>query len=317
MKLIFTNQYANILLIANGLALLFYLGAKKKKRQRAMKFGNYETLQKVAGKNFLKSSNILLITRMLALTALVIGISSPVLQQEQLSTDTDYVVGIDTSPNMLTSDVEPTRLAAAKEIGEQFVNRLNNQTEIGVISFDAEIYDEKPLNSNKPETLSSIRNIEEGTNPGTALGDAIYASTSMLIGSNESKTVLLISDGNNNRGASVNESIDYANTHNVTINTVGVGESNTTEGSNYEIIGGVNASRANYPDMNTDNLAQVANQTGGTFLTVSNTENLEEAFLSFNQNTTEQDLSLYFIFAALILMLIEWVLGTTRFSILP
>lgn len=318
MKLVFTNQYANILLIANGLALLFYLGAKKKKRQRAMKFGNYKTLQKVAGKNFLKSSNIILVTRMLALTALIIGISSPALEYEELSTDTDYIVAVDTSPNMLTDDVEPTRLKAAKESGVYFINQLSNSTEAGVISFAGEVKDEKELNSNKPATVSAIQNIEPGETAGTALADAIYASSTKLLDSNESRTVLVLSDGNNNVGGSLNESVEYANSHNVTINTIGVGKKqNATDGSGYEIVNGVNASRANYPDMNTENLAYAANKTGGKFITISNTENLEEVFLEFEQNTVRDDISIYFIFTALILMLLEWILGTTRFSILP
>ena len=68
MKLIFTNQYTELLLLANGLALLLFYAASQKKKQRAMKFGNYETLQKVAGKNFLSSSRIILAIKMLALT---------------------------------------------------------------------------------------------------------------------------------------------------------------------------------------------------------------------------------------------------------
>jgi Ca-activated chloride channel family protein len=318
LKLVFTNQYANILLIANSLALLFYLGAKKKKRQRAMKFGNYKTLQKVAGKNFLKSSNIMLVTRMLALTALVIGISSPALEYEELSTGTDYMIAVDTSPNMLTADVEPTRLQAAKDTGAQFVQQLSNRTQVGVISFAGEVNDEKSLSSNKPATVAAIQDIEPGDTAGTALADAIYASSTKLIDSNESRTILVLSDGNNNVGGSLNESVDYANSHNIKINTIGVGERrNASDSSGYEIVNGVNASRADYPNMNTENLAYVANKTGGKFITVSNTDNLEEVFLEFEQNTVQEDISIYFIFAALILMLIEWVLGTTRFSILP
>jgi len=126
MKILLTDQYANIFLLVNGLALIFYLGAKKKKRQRAMKFGNYETLQKVAGKNFLKSSNIILITRMLALTVLIIGISNPVLVEEKASTDSDYVIALDSSSSMLSDDIEPTRFQAAKRASTGFIDQLGN-----------------------------------------------------------------------------------------------------------------------------------------------------------------------------------------------
>lgn len=316
MKLIFTSQYANLLLIANGLALLLYIGAKKKKRQRAMKFGNYETLQKVAGKNFLKSSNILLLTRMLALTALIIGISQPVLQQELPSTNTDYVLAIDSSSSMLADDLEPTRFEAAKTVSEDFVNQLSNETNVGVLSFAGEVNKESELTANKPQVKSSIENIQTGKVAGTAIGDAIYTGSSVLLGSNQSRTVILITDGRNNVGSSINESVEFAENNNVTINAVGIGRQNHSTQS-YGVVAGENASRAQYPNLDVKELYYATNTTGGKLITVSNKTKLQDAFLSFEQNTVRTDISKYFIFAALLLMLVEWILGTTRFSILP
>lgn len=317
MKLIFTSEYANLLLLANGLALIFYIGAKKKKKQRAMKFGNYETLQKVAGKNFLKSSNILLITRMLALTCLIIGVSNPVLQQQLPSTNTDYAVAIDSSSSMLASDMEPTRFQAAKSVSTDFVNQLSNQTEVGVISFAGEVNRHTEPVADKPLVKSRIENISIGDTAGTAIGDAIYAGSSMLIGGNQSKTVILITDGRNNVGSSINESAEFAETQNVTINAIGIGRANNTDEEEFGIVEGNNASRADYPNLDTEELYHATNATGGKLVTVSDRVDLEKALLDFEQSTVRDDISIYFIFAALILMLIEWMLGTTRFSILP
>lgn len=317
MKLIFTSQYANLLLFANGLAILFYIGAKKKKRQRAMKFGNYETLQKVAGKNFLKSSNILLITRMLALTCLIVGISNPVLQQELPSTDTDYVLAVDSSSSMLASDMEPTRFEAAKSVSADFVNQLSNRTEVGVISFAGEVNRETDPVADKPLVKSKIENLSTGSTAGTAIGDAIYAGSSMLIGSNQSQKVILITDGRNNVGSSINDSADFAESNNVTLNAIGIGRQNNSEQQEYGVVEGNNATQAEYPNLDIQELYHATNQTGGKLVTVSNRTDFEDAFLNFEQNKVRSDISIYFIFAALFLMLIEWVLGTTRFSILP
>lgn len=317
MKLVFTSEYANLLLLANGLALIFYIGAKKKKRQRAMKFGNYETLQKVAGKNFLKSSNILLITRMLALTCLIIGISSPVLQEQIPSTNTDYVLAIDSSSSMLASDLEPTRFEAAKTVSNDFIGQLSNQTEIGVISFAGEVSKETEPVADKQLVRSRINAIDTGDTAGTAIGNAIFTSSSMLIdNSNKSRTVILITDGRNNVGSSVNESVEFAENNNVTINAIGIGQSNRST-EQYGLVEGNNASRAQFPNLDVQELYHATNSTGGKLITVSDTAKLEEAFLNFEQNTARTDISVYFIFAALFLMLLEWVLGTTRFSILP
>lgn len=316
MKLIFTDQYANIFFLLNGLAVLFYLGAKKKKRQRAMKFGNYETLQKVAGKNFLKSSNILLVMKILALTSLIIGISQPVLQKQIPTTNSDYVIAIDSSASMLASDIEPTRFKSAKSTSKQFVDTLSNETNVGVISFAGEVKRESGLTSNKPKLKASIDKLETGSTAGTAIGDALYASTSLLLDSNRSRKVILITDGRNNVGSNVNESIEFAKTHNITINTVGIGESNRST-QKFGTINGLNASKAQYPNLDAKSLYRVSNATGGKLVTVSNKTGLKNAFFQFEETTVETDISRYFIFLALFLILAEWTLGTTKYSILP
>ena len=316
MKLIFTDQYAHIFFLLNGLAILFYLAAKKKKRQRAMKFGNYETLQKVAGKNFLKSSNILLVMKILALTSLIIGISQPVLEQTIPSTDSDYVIALDSSTSMLASDIEPTRFQSAKSTSKEFIDALSNETNVGIISFAGEVNRESDLISNKEDLKAAIDVTETGSTAGTAIGDAIYASSSLLIDSERSRTVILITDGRNNVGSGINESIDYAQTHNVTINTVGIGEANRST-EEFGVIQGENASRADYPNLDSESLYRVSNQTGGELVTVSNETSLRDAFFQFEESTVEKDLSRYFIFLALFLILTEWTLGTTKYSILP
>jgi len=144
-------------------------------------FGNYETLQKVAGKNFLKSSNILLVMKMMALTSLVIGISQPILEQEIPSTNSDYVIALDASTSMLASDIEPTRFRSAKETSKLLSMNYQTIHKWGILSFAGDVNRESGLTNNKPELKAAIDNTETGSTAGTAIGDAIYASSSLLI----------------------------------------------------------------------------------------------------------------------------------------
>jgi len=316
MKLIFTDQYANILLLVNGLAILFYLGARRKNKQRAMKFGNYETLQKVVGKNFLKSSNIILITRLLALTFLIVGISNPVLVRDVPSSSSDFVIAMDTSSGMLTGDIEPNRFQASKEISENFVRRLGNKSSVGLVSFSGDVTKEQEMTESRTEIISSIQNVQIGTEAGTAIGDALTMSVSMLAGRERGKEIILITDGRNNRGSSVDNAVGMAVNQNVTINTIGLGKPNSTQ-SDFEIVDGQNASRAVYPDLNTTQLSRVANVTGGTFSTASNRSSLENAIIELEESKKRHDFSSHLIFLAAALLLLEWVLGNTRYSIIP
>jgi len=316
MRIIFTDQYANILFLVNGLAILFFFAAKKKKRQRAMKFGNYETLQKVAGKNFLRSGNILLVTKIMALTALIVALSNPVLVQEKTSTNADYVIAISSYSTMLSSDMDPTRLGAAKDISEQFIDEVSNDTRIGVISFAGDVNRESEMTSNKYELKEAVNEIDISEEAGTAIGDAIYTGTSMLLGGERTREVILITDSRNSAGSPLNESISYANDHNVSVTIIGIGEEQEN-GEQYGVVDGVNATRADYPNLDVENLNRTARETGGEFITVTDTEEMELAFLEFEETEVRTDLSIYFIFLALGSILLEWILGTTRYSILP
>lgn len=314
MELIFASEYAEYLLLVNGIAILFYIAAKKNKKQRAMKFGNYETLQKVAGKDFLKSSNVILITRMLALTALIIGISSPVLIQETTSSNTDYVLAIDKSPNMMVRDVEPSRFEAAKTSAQNFVDILDNSTNVGLISFSGNVDIEAELEGTV--TGNQIQGIEPGGTAGTSLGNAIYTGSTLLMNSTaESKSLVLITAGRDTAGQ-INRSVQFANKNNVTVNTVGIGSSESSENS-FDTIEGQNASEAVYPAVNETLLQSISNSTGGESIRASSRNEMRNAFLSIESSESRNDISVYFIVIATILILLEWVLGTTRYSILP
>ncbi|WEL19271.1 vWA domain-containing protein [Candidatus Nanohalococcus occultus] len=315
MRLVFTDQFANIILLLNGLAILFYIGAKKKNRQRAMKFGNYETLQKVAGKDFLKSSHVMLVTRLGALTLLMIGLSNPVLVQEVSDTDSDYVLAIDSSSSMLESDIRPTRFQASKDISKKFVRRLGNQSSIGIVSFAGTADKVQSPTRTRPEIFDAIDSVEIGSSAGTAIGSAVSVSSSML-DDERNKTVVLITDGRNNAGISINESIKLANEQNVTVHTIGLGERNRSV-DRYEIIDGENASQAAFPNLDVEQLSSISNSTGGEFTTASNSSALEDALINLEKSEARTDISTFFIIGAAILLLLEWVLGNTKYSVLP
>ena len=290
--------------------MLLYYAAKKRKKQRAMKFGNYETLEKVAGKSFLSSNKIMLLLKMAAITSLILGISSPVLQYQAQATGSDYVIAVDTSSSMLATDLEPTRLEAAKSVSSTFTSQLSNQTEIGSLSFSGRINNKTQIKADKEEVREFISRYEVGAYAGTAIGDAVYTSTNMLINTEENRTLILITDGISNTGRSVNESIQYAQDRQVKINTIGIGESKENEQT-------TNSSEIEYPNLNSSRLRQISNATDGAYSTVTSRKELEDTLLNMEETTVDTELSDPLIFLALILLLGEWILGTTRFDVLP
>ncbi|MFB6216532.1 MAG: VWA domain-containing protein, partial [Candidatus Aenigmatarchaeota archaeon] len=226
MQLVFTDKYLNLLLLLSGFVVLVFFYSKRKKKDRALKFGNYETLKKVAGRNFLKTSNLLVLTRVLAISALIIGISNPALVQEVRSPESDFVVALDSSASMFTSDIDPTRFKAAKQVSKSFVSKNPGNVEIGFVAFSGNVEKVVELTNKHGKVLSAIDSTGMGETGGTNIAEAISTSVSLLLGEQNKGKVILITDGENTAESSLNRSLDFAETHNISIYTIGIGSRN-------------------------------------------------------------------------------------------
>jgi len=316
MEIVLTDRYAELFVFLNGLAIIFYLGAIQQKKKRAISFGNYETLEKVTGNSFIQSSNFVLLLRLLGLTALLVGISNPVVIENVPSSNPDYVVGIDSSSSMLAEDLDPNRFGAAKSISNSFVDSLSEETGVGVISFSGQVNPESDIIADKDATQQAINDIQIGEQAGTAIGDAIISSTSMLLGKNSSGAVVLVTDGRNNIGSSVNESIVFAKNNNATVYPIGIGSSREqSERSEFANI--TNGSQAEFPNLDTRQLTRIANETGGRFIPVTTNSEFEAALTKVSSVEKRTDISRHLIILASVILLIEWLLAATRFSVIP
>lgn len=317
MRLAFTTAYANLLILLNGLVILLFLYARRKKKERVMQFGNFETLKKVSGGNFIRSDDLIMITRLLAITTLLIGLSSPVIIQEVMGSNTDFVIALDSSASMFTDDIDPTRFEAAKDVSKDFVSQLGNSSNVGLISYSGNVNEEQSLTSDTKLVETRIDRLNIGDEGGTATGDAVASSVSMLIGSERPGTVILVTDGRNTVGQSINESADFAQRHNITVNTIGIGDSQNEDQENFGFIDGQNATRMDFPNLNREGLTYLANSTGGDSAFVSSREGLQTAFVELEQKETENDISRWFLLIAGGLMVIEAVIRTTNFQVIP
>lgn len=301
----------------NGLIILLYYGAKMKTKDRALKFGNYETLEKVSDDKLLKVSDISLLFRLLGFSLIIIGLSGPVLVTEMPSTDSSFVLTIDSSGTMTTSDIEPNRLEASKDLSQEFVTELPNRSKVGLVSYSGDIDSRVELQSDQDEIIGRIDEISLGDTAGTATGDAVIVASSLLGNVQEGgREIILITDGTQNVGAPINESIQFANRRNVTVNTIGIG----SQGEDQNITvdrEGLEGPTADFPNLEEENLFELSNSTGGTFTVVSDREEFETAFQTLKTEEVEQEALKYFIFFGLGILMLEWFLTNTRYRILP
>lgn len=314
----------NLLLVVIGLAVLIHFLTIKRSEKRAIKFSNYDILEKLIGKGAARERNLLpLILRVLVLSMIIFSISDFTVTLEGYDSDMNFLLLIDSSASMLNPDIEPTRLEAAKEAGINLADKLPEKTMMGVLTFSGEAQMQCGLLEKGPKLENCISNVTRGKKGGTAIGDAIIlGSTEMKKIENKKRGMIIITDGTNNMGVGINESVDFAKNRNITIYTVGIGGSgNYTEidipEEYLDAEGSVTV--AEKESYNETMLSSISNSTGGKFYKAEKKEDLEKVYreVVLEKKMMEIQPTFYLLAVAAILLLLEWALGATKYKTLP
>jgi Ca-activated chloride channel family protein len=141
-----------------------------------------------------------------ALVLAVIAMARPQQGIRQSETETrgvDIMLAIDISPSMAAEDFRPSnRLAVAKQTARDFI-RQREHDRIGLVGFAATAFNQCPLTLDHDALAELLDGLDFGlVEDGTAIGMGLATS---VVGLKESKTpskiVVLLTDGQNNRGA--------------------------------------------------------------------------------------------------------------------
>ncbi len=279
-------------------------------RRRALKFANYPAIERITGKRILSKNYTLLAIRLTTLCLLVLAVSGTVLWYEGRTSDFDFMLAIDASGSMLATDYAPNRLEAAKNAANLFVDNLPGKSTVGVISFAGVSFIKQKPTSDIEKVKNAIKNISIEIVGGTAIGSAIITSSNLLAESDRAKVLILLTDGQNNVGPSIDTAVDYANGNHLTINTIGIG---TEEGGEFPNLTFVSR-------LDPTTLKLISNSTGGKYYEAKNETELENAYKEIALSSTQKlsiDLSLYFLFIAILLLFVEWGLANTKYRTLP
>lgn len=316
MELTFSYKYANLLIVLIGLIIILYLLSRKSVKKRVLRFGNFEVLEKVMGRKILGMDIIPIILRIIAFTLIVIAISDPVLIYGEYVANTDFVLAIDTSSSMLTPDYKPNRLEVAKEVSINWVNKLEN-TNIGIVTFAGKPYVKLQPVSDKEKIINTLKEITLESPAGTAIGDALVTATGLLADSEKNRTIILITDGRNNVGIDVNDSVETLVSNHIRVIAIGIGSrmnaTNLTKPEGLE-----NATVAEFPDLDEESLKYIANQTDGLYFKILNKTSFEEALeagLEYKEATIKP--IVYLLLLTCAVLLIEWAFEITKYRALP
>jgi len=305
-------------LLSIPLLIVTHYAFLKYTRRRALKFANFQALKRVTDDKVVTKNHIILIVRAMIILCLIFAIAGTTLWYKGKTNNNDFILAIDTSSSMTAQDFKPDRIEAAKSYLNTFVDNLNSEANIGVLSFSGVAFIEHLPSSNKNEIKTAISGIQAAQVGGTDIAGAIVTGTNMLIGSKNGKLMILLTDGSNTVSYftkdPIDEAIKYAKSNNLIIYTIGLGT-----------VGGPIGYLPEYYNVSSvfdeTALQKIANETGGTYYYAGNNQELDATYKDILTNTKEAyiavPMDLILALTALIVIFVEWGMISTRFRGLP
>ncbi len=223
----FMHPWLLLLLLLIPLAAVWHLGRERVRRPSLLTSSREElSIVRLSYKSLLKLwlSPVLLA---LAVAAAVVALARPIAvqsEQEVHSEGIDIVLALDLSGSMQAQDLKPNRLDAARAVAADFI-RGRGQDRLGLVVFAGEAYTKCPLTLDHDLLLSQLDQVEIGEmEDGTAVGLALATGVNRLRESDaKSRVLILLTDGENNRGIDPRTALDLAITEGITVHTIGVG----------------------------------------------------------------------------------------------
>ena len=247
--------------------------------------------------------------------------------QKSTTEGIDIMISLDISTSMLAMDFKPNRMEAAKEVAINFIQGRPNDR-IGLVIFAAESFTQCPLTIDHAVLINLFRDIRTGMlEDGTAIGDGLATAVNRIKDSDsKSKVIILLSDGENNRGQIAPlTAAEIARTFGVRVYTIGVG----TIGTAPFPINTVFGQQVQNMEVKIDEamLKEIATLTGGHYFRATDKNKLEEIYKEIDamektkteiqEYTKKGEEFLIFALLAFIFLLSEILLRNTVLRTIP
>jgi Ca-activated chloride channel family protein len=306
-----------LLLFAVAALALAYVVMQQRRSHYAVRFTNLDLLDKVAPTRPGWRRHVPAAAFLLMAVLMVTAFAKPADKVKVPRERATVIVAVDTSASMQATDVEPSRLSAAKDAAAVFVESLPAQFNVGLVSFTGSASVVIAPTTDRDVLKAGIEGLSTG--PRTAIGEAVAVSLQAVAAVDARAAtdppparIVLLSDGANTSGRSPEEAAEQASAAGVPVSTIAYG----TADGRLELGGQSVPVPVDGPA-----LRHLAETTGGSYYEAASGEELREVYedigSSVGYRTERQDVSARFAGLALLAALAAAATSLAWFSRIP
>lgn len=294
------------LLVFVAALLAAYVVLQLRRKTYVARFSNLELLGSVAPRRPGWRRHLTFALLIVALTVLSVGVARPSAEVRVPRDRATVMMAVDVSLSMEATDVLPSRIEAAKVAAKRFVDLLPPRINLGLASFGGSASVLVPPTVDRDSVKVAIDKLQ--LQESTAIGEAVFTSLDAINIYSQATTakgdappparIVLMSDGANNKGRTVDEAAAAAKKARVQVSTIAFGTDSGTVTYQGEVI----PVPADKPA-----LSRLAQATGGSFHTAASAQELESVYANIGSQigytTQHRDISWRFLAVGLVFAL--------------
>jgi Ca-activated chloride channel family protein len=294
-----------------------YVLLQLRRRQYAVRFTNLALLSQVAPKRPGWRRHVAAALFLIMITLMMFGFARPAASVKVPRDRATIMVAVDVSLSMMAKDVTPSRFDAAKAAAKKFIGELPGRFNVGVVAFAGNANLVAAPSADRDAAVASLDQLALAKR--TAIGEAVFTSLQAVRSFDAEARqdpppahIVLLSDGDNTTGRSVQEAIDASRVAQIPVSTIAFG----TPYGTVDIEGETTS-----VSVNKETLKTLAESTEGKAYEAADADQLRDVYRNIGSSlgfkTEHRDVAARYIGIALLFALAAGGTSLAWFSRLP